>query len=176
MSSVEQTVAAVRAGELVLLPTDTVYGLCAAESQAAPRRISALKGRAAEQPIALLFADVETALARAPGLERAAHLLPGPFTLIVGGLGVRVPELPAAAAEVVRTVGSVLATSANLHGGPDPRRLDEVPPELRAACAAEVDAGELPGVASTVIDLTGPQPRILREGTVPAAEALARLG
>jgi L-threonylcarbamoyladenylate synthase len=166
---------ALRAGELVILPTDTVYGLCGPESEEAAKRIAALKGRPAEQPIALLFADVETALERASGLERAAHLLPGPFTLIVGTLGIRVPELPPAAAEVVRAVGVVLATSANLHGGPDPRRLDEVPPEIRSACAAEVDAGELPGIASTVIDLTGTEARILREGAVPAAEALARL-
>ena len=64
-----------------------------------------------------------------------------------------------------------MATSANLHGGPDPRTLDEVPEEIRAACGALVDAGELPGVPSTVLDLTGPEPRVLREGAVPAAEA-----
>ena len=176
MSTVEEAVAALRAGELVLLPTDTVYGLCAPESGDAARRIAELKGRPADQPIALLFADVEAAVARAPGLERAAQLLPGPFTVVVGGLGVRVPELPHAAAEVVRAVGAVLATSANRHGGPDPRRLDDVPAEIRAACAVEVDAGELPGVASTVVDLDGAEPRVLREGAVPAAEALARLG
>jgi L-threonylcarbamoyladenylate synthase len=168
-------VAAIRAGELVILPTDTVYGLCGAESDEVARRIAELKGRDASQPIALLFADLEPALERAPGLERAADLLPGPFTLIVGTLGVRVPALPAEAAAVVRELGSVLATSANQHGGPDPRRLADVPPEIRAACAAELDAGELPGVPSTVIDLNGPEPRILREGAVPAAEALARL-
>jgi L-threonylcarbamoyladenylate synthase len=168
--------AAIRAGELVLLPTDTVYGLCGPESEDAARRIAALKRRPDAQPIALLFADVESALERAPELERAAQLLPGPFTLIVGTLGIRVPELPPEAAEVVRAVGAVLATSANLHGRPDPRRLADVPPEIRAACAAEVDGGELPGVPSTVIDLSGDEPRVLREGAVPAAEALARLG
>ena len=51
-----------------------------------------------------------------------------------------------------------------------------MPAELRDACAAEVDGGELPGIASTVVDLTGPEPRVLREGAVPAAEALRRLG
>lgn len=168
-------VAALRAGKLVILPTDTVYGLCGPESEDAARRIAELKRRPADQPIALLFADLEAALQRAPGLERAARLLPGPFTLVVGTLGIRVPELPPAAAEVVRAVGAVLATSANLHGGPDPRRLDDVPPEIRTACAAELDAGELHGIPSTVIDLTGTEPRILREGAVPAAEALARL-
>jgi L-threonylcarbamoyladenylate synthase len=176
VSTVAETVAAIRAGELVVLPTDTVYGLCGLENEDAARRIAELKGRPVDQQIALLFADVESALERAPGLERAAQLLPGPFTLIVGTLGIRVPELPPAAAEVVRVVGAVLATSANLHGGPDPRRLADVPPEIRAACAAEVDVGELPGIPSTVIDLTGDEPRVLREGAVPAAEALARLG
>lgn len=172
--------AAIRAGELVLLPTDTVYGLCGPESEDASRRIAELKGREVAQPIALLFADIEAAISRAPELERARRLLPGPFTIVVpvgsGTLGIRVPDLPAEAAAVVREVGSVLATSANLHGGPDPRRLADVPAEIRAACAAELDAGELPGIPSTVIDLSGDEPRILREGAVPAAEALARLG
>jgi L-threonylcarbamoyladenylate synthase len=169
-------VEALRAGELVILPTDTVYGLCGTESDEVAGRITELKGRDPLQPIALLFADVESALERAPGLERAARLLPGPFTVIVGGLGVRVPELPPEAAEAVRAVGRVLATSANRHGAPDPRRLEDVPAKIRAACAAEVDAGELPGIPSTVVDLDGPEPRILREGAVPAADVLARLG
>ncbi len=73
-------------------------------------------------------------------------------------------------------VGAVLATSANAHGGPDPKRLADVPEEIRSACGALVDAGELPGTPSTVIDLTGDEPRILREGAVPAAEALATVG
>ena len=171
--------AAIRAGELVLLPTDTVYGLCGPESKDAARRIAELKGRDAAQPIALLFADVDAAIARAPALARARGLLPGPFTIVVragaGTLGIRVPDFPTEAAAVVREVGAVLATSANLHGGPDSRRLGDVPAEIRAACAAELDAGELPGVPSTVIDVTGPEPRILREGAVPAVEALARL-
>ena len=69
----------------------------------------------------------------------------------------------------------VAATSANLHGGPDPRGLDEVPRELLDAVGAVLDAGQLPGAPSTVVDLTGPEPRVLREGAVPAAEALARI-
>ena len=72
-------------------------------------------------------------------------------------------------------VGAVAATSANLPGRPDPRTLDEVPAEIREGCGALVDGGELPGTPSTVIDLTGPEPIVLREGAVPAEEALARL-
>jgi L-threonylcarbamoyladenylate synthase len=189
-------VAALRAGEAVLLPTDTVYGLCAAAGdEDAVRRLSRLKGRAEETPIALLAADLETVLELVPELigppaRAAAALLPGPFTLVLpnpsgrfpwlagsnaASIGVRVPALAAAVAAVVGEVGAVAATSANLHGGPDPRRLADVPPALREACAAELDAGDLPGTPSTVLDLTGPEPRVLREGAVAAAEALARL-
>jgi L-threonylcarbamoyladenylate synthase len=181
VSSVEETIAALRGGEPVLLPTDTVYGLCADPAAAgAARRLAELKERDPSQPLALMFADVETAVARLPAAARARTLLPGPFTVVVpdgtdGPVGIRVPMLPEEAASVVRRVGSVLATSANLHGGPDPRRLDDVPSEIRSACGAELDGGELPGVPSTVVDLTGAEPRVLREGAVPATEALARL-
>jgi tRNA A37 threonylcarbamoyladenosine synthetase subunit TsaC/SUA5/YrdC len=61
-----------------------------------------------------------------------------------------------------------------MHGGPEARRLEDVPVEIRAGAAAVVDGGELPGTPSTVLDLTGPEPKILREGAVPAAEALER--
>jgi L-threonylcarbamoyladenylate synthase len=126
-----------------------------------------------------------------PELDRGPldALLPGPYTLVLpnperrypwlsGGtdtIGVRVPDLPRPAAAVLAEAGAVFATSANAHGGPDPRRVEDIPEEIRAACGAVVDAGELPGTPSTVLDLTGPEPRVLREGAVPAAEALARL-
>jgi L-threonylcarbamoyladenylate synthase len=76
---------------------------------------------------------------------------------------------------VVEQVGAVAATSANLPGGPDPRRLDDVPAELLEGAAAVVDGGDLPGRASTVLDLTGGAPTVLREGAVSAAAALARV-
>jgi tRNA A37 threonylcarbamoyladenosine synthetase subunit TsaC/SUA5/YrdC len=66
-------------------------------------------------------------------------------------------------------------TSANVHGGPDPARVDDIPEEMLRAAAAVVDAGVLPGTPSTVIDLTGPEPRVLREGAVLAPEALAKI-
>ena len=89
-------------------------------------------------------------------------------------IGIRVPELTGQAKELLETVEAVAATSANLHGGPDPARLEDVPGELRGIAAA-IDGGELPGVPSTVLDLTGAEPSILREGAVPAAEALERV-
>jgi L-threonylcarbamoyladenylate synthase len=157
-------VAALRAGRAVILPTDTVYGLCALPEH--QEVLYELKGRDRSKPIALLAADVDTLVAAVPGLDPSVleKYLPGPYTLIVGGVGVRVPNLPPAAVDVVREVGVVAATSANLSGGPDPRRVEEIPEEIRSACGAIVDGGELPGVPSTVIDLTGGPPRVLRQG------------
>jgi L-threonylcarbamoyladenylate synthase len=163
----EAAVAALRAGRAVVLPTDTVYGLCALPEH--EDVLYELKGRDRSKPVALLAADVDALLAAVPGLDRAVleRYLPGPFTLVFGDVGVRVPELPPAAAEVVREVGVVVATSANVSGGPDPRRVADVPAEIRAACGAIVDAGELPGVPSTVVDLTSGTPRVLRQGAAP---------
>jgi L-threonylcarbamoyladenylate synthase len=185
---IEEAVAAIRAGRPVLLPTDTVYGLCAdPERESAAQEVARLKGRAAQQPIALLARDVDRLLERIPELDAQVlrALLPGPYTLILPNpkrrypwlaghdtIGIRVPELPASAAAVLDEVGAVLATSANLHGGPNPRRVEDVPEEIREACGAVIDGGELRGTPSTVLDLTGEEPRVLRAGAVPAAEAL----
>jgi len=160
----EDAVAALRAGRAVILPTDTVYGLCALPEH--EEVLYELKGRDRSKPVALLAADVDTLVAAVPGLDRSVlgRYLPGPYTLVVGEAGVRVPSLPPAAAEVVRAVGVVAATSANFSGGPDPRRVVDIPAEIRTACGAIVDAGELAGVPSTVIDVTGPEPRVLRQG------------
>jgi L-threonylcarbamoyladenylate synthase len=185
-------IAALRAGEPVVLPFDTVYGLVANPSEPAVQRLYALKGRPESQPTALVAAEVEHLLAAFPELPDVARaLLPGPVTLVVpnpagrfpwlagtnrAALGVRVPELPPPTADIVGSVGAVVATSANLPAGTDPRRLDEVPEEIRIGAAATVDGGPVPGTPSTVIDLTGSEPRILREGALSAAEVLRRLG
>ena len=160
----EAAVAALRAGRAVILPTDTVYGLCALPEF--EDVLYELKGRDRSKPVALLAADVEALVAAVPHLDRSIleRYLPGPYTLVVGGVGVRVPNLPPDAAAVVGEVGVVAATSANLSGGSDPRRVEEIPERIRAACGTVVDAGELPGVPSTVIDLTGDEPRVLRQG------------
>jgi len=191
MADVERAVAAIRAGAPVILPTDTVYGLCAApEDATAVARVYELKGRPEAMPIALVCPDVDTLLACVPELPElpARALLPGAFTLVVPNpgrryprlnagetIGVRVPALDGPARDVLAQVGAVAATSANRHGGPDPRRLEDVPREIREGCAAEIDSGELPGIPSTVIDLTGTEPKILREGAVGAAEVRDRL-
>ena len=160
----EQAVAALRAGRAVILPTDTVYGLCALPAH--EDVLFDLKGRDRSKPVALLAAGVDALLESVPGLDCSVleQYLPGPYTLVFGDVGVRVPKLPPVAAAVILEVGVVAATSANLAGGPDPRRVEDVPEEIRAACGAIVDAGELPGVPSTVIDLTTGEPRVLRQG------------
>jgi L-threonylcarbamoyladenylate synthase len=193
---IDEVVEAIRSGQPVILPTDTVYGLCADAYREAPvRRLYALKGREEMQPTAFLAADVEVLLDAVPELRGLAGktvraLLPGPYTLILPNparrfrwltgerpstIGVRVPELDGDARSVLDAVGAVAATSANLPGGPDPRRLDDIPAEVREGCAAELDGGELPGTPSTVIDSTGPEPVVVREGAVAAREALEHL-
>ena len=86
----------------------------------------------------------------------------------------RVSAFPPALAAALAAVGAILATSANLHGGPDPRTLGEVPAELAAGCAVLVDGGPAQaGRASTVLDLSAARPVILREGALATADALA---
>jgi L-threonylcarbamoyladenylate synthase len=190
---VDAAVAALRAGEPVVLPTDTVYGLCASPfEEKSVRRMYRLKGRDDLQPTALLAATVEGLLACVPELHEPVlrALLPGPFTLVLPNparrfpwlcgptperIGVRVPVLAPDTRAVVEALGAVAATSANLHGGSDPRRLEDVPGEIRAGCGAALDGGPLPGAPSTVLDLSGDEPVVLRQGAVPAADALARV-
>ncbi len=193
MSDVDAAVEAVRGGELAILPTDTVYGLVAdATDEEAVQRLYRAKGRGDQQPVALVASGLDLLFECLPELRgRAAAialaLLPGPYTLIVPNpagrfrwltgtnaesIGVRVPELTGSGWQVLNRVGVLAATSANLPGEPDPRTLADVPEELRDAAAALVDSGELPGAPSTVLDLTGAEPVIVREGAVTAADAL----
>jgi L-threonylcarbamoyladenylate synthase len=195
VTTVDEAVAAIRAGQVIVLPTDTVYGLASNPHSAEPvRRLYRLKGRDPAQPTAIVAASVELLLECIPELRgRAAtvarELLPGPLTLVVpnpacrfrwlcgnvaDAIGVRVPVLEGAARELLGRVGALAATSANLPGGPEPRRLADVPRALRDGAAAAVDGGELPGTPSTVVDLTGPEPRVVRAGAVHPAEALTR--
>lgn len=197
MSAVDAAVEAIRGGRLAVVPTDTVYGLAATPHSEAPvRALYRAKGRADLRPTALvatnldvLFDCIPELRGRAGAIARA--LLPGPFTLILPNpgrrfrwltgsspetIGVRVPELAGPGGEVLARVGAIAATSANLAGGPDPRTLAEVPDELRAAADALVDGGELPGTPSTVIDFTGRDPVVLRDGAASAADALRAVG
>jgi L-threonylcarbamoyladenylate synthase len=168
----------------VLLPTDGVYGLCCVLDEDSVRRLYELKGRAHDQPTALIASSIGALMLLLPelGEESVAivrTLLPGPYTLVFPNperrysyltgsrpetIGVRVANLPAIAQGVLDAVGAVAATSANDPGDPPAASLEDVPERIRAGCGAEIDAGRLPGVPSTVIDLTGPEPVVLRHG------------
>jgi L-threonylcarbamoyladenylate synthase len=192
----EEALVAIRAGKLAIVPTDTVYGLVADGYREAPaRRLFAVKGRPEGMPCALLAADLDAILDAVPELRgkaavAARALLPGRLTLVLPNparrfrwlcganpyaIGVRVPVLPDPTRALAERAGVLAATSANLHGGEDPARIEDVPPELRERVDAVVDGGELPGTPSTVVDLTGPEPRVLREGAVPASDVLERI-
>ncbi len=186
-----------RSGGVVVFPSDTVYGLaCHPESPAGVERLYALKGRPAAKPAAVMLFELEPALAAAePGPRTAAalrRLLPGPVTAVVPNprrrfplacatrpeaLGLRVPGLDGELAPLSDLGLPVLQSSANPSQGVEPRRLDEVDAAIRAAADMVVDGGELPGTASTVVDLVDFEAsgawRVLREGAV-RTEALER--
>jgi L-threonylcarbamoyladenylate synthase len=185
-----------RAGELAVLPTDTVYGVgCAAYLADACKRLYRLKERPLEQPTALVLGSVDTLLehvlpellGRAGVLCRA--LLPGPVTLVVPNpgrrfvhlcgesperIGVRVPVLLPEVAALADAVGGLCMSSANLRGGPEPARLVDVSAEVRSACGLTIDGGTVGGSPSTVVDVTGPEPVLLRAGAA-ADQVMARV-
>jgi L-threonylcarbamoyladenylate synthase len=193
VSDVDAAVEAIQGGLLAVVPTDTVYGLATTPHAEGPvLELYRVKGRDAVQPTALVAADLELLLDCVPELSGRVEaivraLLPGPYTLVVPNpagrfpwltgprshaIGVRVPAVEGLANELLSRVGAMVATSANLPGGKDPATVDEVPAQIREASAAIVDAGPLSGTPSTVIDVTGSEPVVLREGAVPAGEAL----
>ena len=190
MSSVDEAASAIAAGRLVVIPTDTVYGLaCRPDREESVRALSVVKGRSPEQPIALVAGSLDAVVELVPEVA-GRHVPRGSFTLVLPNparrlpwltgahpesIGVRIPAVGGDAADLLARVGVVAATSANLHGGADPRRVADVPRELLDAAGAVLDGGELPGTPSTVVDLTGPEPHVLREGAIPAAEALAQV-
>jgi L-threonylcarbamoyladenylate synthase len=174
-------------GGVVLFPADTVYGLaCDPENGFAVQRLYLLKRRTLAKPSSVMFFDLELAfrsLGEIGDATRAAmrRLLPGGVTLLLANparrfplacgedpdtIGVRVPD-----SERLRDIRRpVLQSSANRAGGSDPRRLEEVPELLRSAADLVIDAGELPGTPSTVVDLrryeTTGEWSIVREGAL----------
>jgi L-threonylcarbamoyladenylate synthase len=187
-------------GGVALFPADTVYGLATEpDSREGVERLYRIKGRRPDQPAAVMFFDLELALAALPELgprTRAAleRLLPGAVTLVVPNparryplacgpipdrLGLRVPALTGALAPLAAARWPVLQSSANASGAPDARRLDEVGESIRARVDLQLDGGELPGTPSSVVDLSGYEETgdfaVLRRGAVPEAELEAAL-
>jgi L-threonylcarbamoyladenylate synthase len=175
-------------GQVIGIPTDTVYGLAAlASDMRAVRRVFEIKGRSLSQPLVLMVAEPGQVsdLAEFGARERGYmdRFWPGPLTLVLKArpglrpplargrprtVGVRIPDHPVALA-LLREVGRPLATtSANRSGLPP--ALAPVDAAWLGGLAAVVDAGQAPGgIPSTLLDLTGPEPRILRAGPLAAA-------
>jgi L-threonylcarbamoyladenylate synthase len=185
----------VAVGGVALFPADTVYGLATEpDTREGVDRLYGIKGRRPDRPAAVMFFDRDLALSVLPELGQRTRgalerLLPGAVTAIVPNparrfplacgpaperLGVRVPRLEGPLEPLSRMRWPVLQSSANPSGGADPRRVDDVDPRIRAAVDLELDAGELPGTASTVVDLSSYEQSgtwsVLREGAVSTGE------
>jgi L-threonylcarbamoyladenylate synthase len=186
-------------GGIAIFPTDTVYGLGThPDSVEGAHRLYWIKGRSPDRPAAVLFFDLERALAELPdiGLKtRAAmdRLMPGPVTVLLPNpstrfplacgaepdrLGLRVPELGERLAKLANMTLPILQSSANPSGETDPRSIEDVDPRIRRGADVELNAGVLAGTPSTVIDLTRYEASgkydVLREGAV-SADALEAL-
>jgi L-threonylcarbamoyladenylate synthase len=189
-------------GGVAVFPADTVYGLaCAPDDAAAVARLYALKGRPPAKPAAVMFFDRDRALASLDELgprTRAAleRLLPGAVTVLLANpagrfplagtadpaepaLGIRVPALTGPLAALAAVDLPVLQSSANLAGGPDARRVADVPAAIRTGADLVLDAGPLPGTPSSVVDLRRYEEAgawtVVREGAVPRAALAAAL-
>jgi L-threonylcarbamoyladenylate synthase len=168
----------IRGGGVIAFPTDTVYGLgAAADDEIARKRIYRIKGRPVGLPLILMVA-AESQLEGWVHVDSRAETLvrrwwPGPLTLILhakggGTLGVRIPKHNVAL-ELLRAAGPLMTTSANLHGKDPAMTASEA--DSLPGIAAVLDGGAAPGgTASTVLDLTGPEAHILREGAISAPE------
>jgi L-threonylcarbamoyladenylate synthase len=185
-----------RSGELVAFPTDTVYGVGAiCWNEAAVARLYTAKLRSLDKAIPILLADMDDlALVAADlpplALKLGAAFWPGALTLVApkgdrvplevtsGGdtVAVRIPNHDLTR-ELIRLAGAPLATtSANISGGPSPVTAEEVAAQLAGRIPMILDGGRCPGgAASTVVDVTGPAPRILRAGPITEADILAVL-
>jgi L-threonylcarbamoyladenylate synthase len=181
--SPHEAVAALRAGKVALIPTETVVGLVAAESGLP--RVREIKGRDANKPIALLCISVEEAFGFAENVPPLAQKLaepywPGALTLVLdlpsgGTIGVRVPAGRAVRELLAAYGGPLYATSANLSGEPAPAALDEVDSRVLGTVDVVVKGEKGSGEASAVVDLSGGNVRLVRATGELSAQRLARL-
>jgi len=184
----------VRRGGLIVYPTDTVYGLgCNPFNQEAVEKIFDVKGRKGK-PLPVLASDVEAVKRIAElsdiALRLAEAFWPGPLTLVLPrkpvmpsvltcglpSVGVRIPG-HGFAIELIRACGGLLVgTSANRSGHPPPRTAQEALEELGELVELIIDGGPTPlGIPSTVLDLTGPEPKLVREGPIKISDILSVL-
>lgn len=195
--AIDRAVGALGAGHVVVVPTDTVYGLAVeAMRTGATEALFALKQRPADVALPVLVASLEQALALtaddAPPVARRLmeRFWPGAVTLVVprrrgveldlGGpddrtVGLRLPDHPVPVA-LAGAVGPLAVTSANRHGRPPPPTLPEVLAQLGTGVELALDAGSCAGRPSTVVSCAGDGVRVLRQGAVPTADIVAAAG
>jgi L-threonylcarbamoyladenylate synthase len=196
-TEIEQAVEALRAGELVVFPTETVYGLGAnASNPAAVRKIFEMKGRPADHPV-IVHLDNPRYLHRwvsevPPLAEKlAAKFWPGPLTLILpkgenvndvvtGGqdsIGIRVPSHPIAQQLLTAFGGGIAAPSANRYGRLSPTKTEHVRDELGEAVGVILDGGESPiGLESTIVSCLDNAVRLLRPGFITRSQLVQTVG
>jgi L-threonylcarbamoyladenylate synthase len=191
--AVERAVETLRDSGLVVLPTDTVYGVAAdAFDRVATGRIASAKGRDRSIPLPVFVRSPKQLIGLTPTVPAAAELLmaaywPGPLTIVLraepglrwdlgdaaGTVAVRMP-LDEVALAVVRAVGPLAVTAASKAGGPGPTTVAEAQAQLGDEVDLYLDGGERPGgVTSTIVDLSRGQPQILRRGALPDEQVLA---
>jgi L-threonylcarbamoyladenylate synthase len=185
-------------GGVAIFPADTVYGLATEpDSRDGVERLYRLKGRVPDKPAAVMFFQLDSALAALPELgkrtrEAVEGLLPDALTLVLPNparryplacgpeperLGLRVPRLEGELAPLAAVGWPVLQSSANRSGAPDARRVEDIEARVREGADLVLDAGELLGKPSTVVDLTSYEDTgewsLIREGAIPR-EAMVR--
>ena len=173
--AVAEAAAALARGELVAFPTDTVYGLAAGHDHVL--KLFAAKGRPREKRIPVLLADIAnldaSAIVTPLGRRLAQRFWPGPLTIVLtapgrGNIAFRVPDHDVARQLLAAAGGGLPVTSANRSGAPECRTAEQVLEQLDGRIGLVLDGGRTPsGVASTVVDCTGDEPVILREGAIP---------
>lgn len=195
-TGVQEALNAVRRGDLIVLPTDTVYGVGAdAFSPQAVTRLLAAKGRGRDMPVPVLIGAWRTARALTDFLSEPAEKLisafwPGALTVVVkqgsglawdlgdsaGTVALRMP-LHDVAIQLLQETGPLAVSSANRSGSPAPTSVEAAREQLGETVEIYLDAGPSAGaVASTIVDVTGPQPRILREGVISRAQLEEAVG
>lgn len=189
--TVEKAIAALKAGELAVLPTETVYGIFAdATNEAAVQKLYAVKGRPVEKALNMNVADYDTILKYS--VHQPAYLeklvqtfLPGPLTIILEAspevpewihvgkttVGFRMPSIPATQ-EVIKALGVLVGPSANLTGSPSPRFYDDLTSAILDKVAVALQDDSVYGLDTTILDLSGEMPKILRQGAITAQELL----
>jgi tRNA threonylcarbamoyl adenosine modification protein (Sua5/YciO/YrdC/YwlC family) len=192
LTSVPEAAAIARAGGIVVVPTETVYGLAARPTEELVARLFELKRRPRDKSVQLLIPSID-AMAELgepspDAIVLAEAFWPGPLTLVVRAsdaapdalvddcrIGLRVPG-HALALDLLARCGPLAATSANLSGDPTPSAISDIHDLFGSSVDAYIDGGEIVGTGSTVVDVSRDEPRVLREGPISVPMLNARTG